>query len=92
MKIWLDADRQPDVDWVWPKTVGCAIVLLSGGCVEKISFAPDQPDLVEPVVDWMIRHDSPARRAVHKPTAQARKPRHLLVVPVPVVVPESEAS
>lgn len=78
MKVWLDSRRQPDVDWVWSKTSHGAIVMLSGGCVEKISFAPDQPHLVEPVVDWMIENDSTSRRAMHKTGARAKKHRNLI--------------
>ena len=72
MKLFLDAKRQPDVDWVWSRTAHGAITMLKGGCVEKISFAPDQPNLVEPVLDWMIENDSPADRAIHKVTAKPK--------------------
>lgn len=92
MKIWLDTKRQPDVDWVWSKTPAGAITMLAGGCVEKISFAPDQPNLVGPVVDWMIEQDSPARTAVHSPTAKAKKPRKLFRSAAQVPMPETEAS
>jgi hypothetical protein len=83
MKLWLDVDRQPDVDWVWSRTAHGAITMLKGGCVEKISFAPDQPHLVDPVVDWMIREGVPARRAVHKASARAKKHRSLLTASAP---------
>lgn len=92
MKIWLDATRQPDVDWVWSKTVGGAITMLSGGCVEKISFAPDQPDLVEPVLDWMIERESTSRRAVHPTTAKAKNYRKLIRCPRQADPMEAEAS
>lgn len=75
----MDAKRQPDVDWVWAKTAHCAIVMLRGGCVEKISFAPDQRRVVSPVVDWMIDNDVHPDRTVHDRTAgvkpQPRLPR-----------------
>jgi hypothetical protein len=81
MKVWLDSRRQPDVDWVWSQTSTGAVILLRGGCVEKISFAPDQPDLVEPVVDWMIENGVTTGRATHKTTARAKKHRKLLQIP-----------
>ena len=92
MKLWIDENRQPDVDWVWSKTSHGAITMLRGGCVEKVSFAPDQPGLVEPVLDWMIGNDSPARTAVHSSGAKAAKFRKLLRCPVQSSPQESEAS
>jgi hypothetical protein len=74
VKLWLDAHREPDVNWVWAKTAHCAIVLLRGGCVEAISFAPDQRDLVAPVVDWMIENEVHPARAVHATTAGVKRP------------------
>lgn len=78
MKLWLDAKREPEVDWVWAKTSHLAIVLLRGGNVEKISFAPDQRKLVAPVVDWMIEHDVHPERQTHKRDGGVRHPRGLL--------------
>lgn len=78
MKLWLDAKREPEVDWVWAKTAHCAIVMLQGGCVEKISFAPDQRKTINQVLDWMIEHESRADRAIHLRTDGAKKPRKLL--------------
>lgn len=92
MKLWVDADRPPDVDWVWSKTTQGAITMLKGGCVERISFAPDQPDLVEPVLDWMISNESEAKRAVHPRSARAKNFHKLLRSAVQVAPPESEAS
>lgn len=92
MKVWLDKKRQPDVDWVWSKTVEGALTMLRGGCVEKISFAPDQPDLVAPVVDWMIKNEYDPKRAVHSVTAKAKKYRKLLRSAVQVAPQESQAS
>lgn len=78
MKLWLDAHRQPEVDWVWARTARCAIVMLRGGCVERISFAPDQRELVSPVVDWMINNEvHPGSREVHARDGGARNPRTL---------------
>jgi hypothetical protein len=66
MKLWIDAHREPEVDWVWSRALPSAIAFLRGGCVERISFAPDQRDLVGPVVDWMIENEvHPQRRGVH---------------------------
>lgn len=73
MRLWLDAHREPDVRWVWSKTVGGAITMLAGGCVEKISFAPDQRDLVAPVVDWMIENEVHPARTVHTHTAGVKR-------------------
>lgn len=96
MKLWIDGTRQPDVDWVWSRTSAGAIAMLRGGCVEKISFAPDQPDLVEPVLDWMIGTDTDVRRTMHKPTAKAKRHRPLLrckaLPPDPQEAPQEEAS
>ena len=92
MKLFLDKKRQPDVDWVWSKTVGGAIAMLKGGCVEKISFAPDQPDLVAPVVDWMIENESTSKRAVHPTGARAKKYRKLLRSAVQADPQETQAS
>ena len=83
MRLWLDADREPEVNWVWAKTAHCAIVMLRGGCVEKVSFAPDQHPMVEEVLDWMIENESRADRAVHKHNAGVRFPRGLLRVNYP---------
>lgn len=78
MKLWVDAKREPEVCWVWAKTAHCAIVMLKGGCVEKISFAPDQRKLVAPVVDWMIANDVHPDRQIHKRTDGVKHPRRLL--------------
>ena len=78
MKLWLDAKREPEVDWVWAKTAHCAIVMLRGGCVDKISFAPDQRRMINEVLDWMIEHESRADRAVHARTDGVKNPRGLL--------------
>lgn len=83
MKLWLDHQREPDVDWVWSRTVEGAITMLRGGCVEKISFAPDQKVLVAPVVEWMMENDSTARCATHSRTGGARQPREVLKVDYP---------
>ena len=66
MKLWLDAKREPDVEWVWAKTAHCAITMLRGGCVERISFAPDQRRIVAEVVEWMIANDVHPGRRTHK--------------------------
>jgi hypothetical protein len=87
MRLWLDAHREPEVSWVWAKTARCAIALLRGGCVEKISFAPDQHPLVVEVLDWMIEHGARADRAVHKHGAGVRFPRGLLRVSYPPDAP-----
>jgi len=78
MKLWLDAKRVPDYDWVWATTPACAIVLLRGGCVDKISFAPDQKKIVSPVVEWMIKNDIHPERQVHRRTEGKRKPPSLV--------------
>jgi hypothetical protein len=81
MKLWLDAHREPDVDWVWAKTAHCAIVLLGGGCVERISLAPDQPTVTSPVTDWMIDTESPSRCSTHTTKCGVKKSR-LIRIPV----------
>lgn len=79
MKLWLDSRREPEVDWVWAKTAHCAVVFLRGGNVERISFAPDQRELVSEVVDWMIDHEvHPARRSVHRHDGGVKYPRGFL--------------
>lgn len=78
MKLWVDAKREPEVCWVWAKTSHCAITMLRGGCVEKISLAPDQRKLVAPVVDWMIDNDVHPDRQTHKRTEGVKYPRGLL--------------
>lgn len=78
MKLWVDAKREPEVCWVWARTAHCAIVMLGGGCVEKISLAPDQRRLVGPVVEWMIDNDVHPDRQTHKRTDGVRKPRGML--------------
>lgn len=83
MKLWLDADREPEVDWVWARTAHCAIVMLRGGCVERISLAPDQRAMVNEVLDWMIAHQSDAHPTTHRPGDGVRYPRGLLVVRYP---------
>lgn len=83
MKLWLDAHREPDVDWVWAKTAHCAIVMLRGGCVDKISLAPDQRPMINEVLDWMIANDARALRTVHKTGDGVRYPRGLLRVNYP---------
>jgi hypothetical protein len=78
MKLWLDSDREPEVDWVWSRAAVSAIAFLRGGCVERISFAPDQRELVSTVVDWMIENEvHPDRREVHDSRSGARRPRQL---------------
>lgn len=70
MKIWVDAKRQPEPNWVWAKMPCSAIALLSGGNVEHISFAPDQRKLVKEVVEWMVVNNvHPRIREVHKRNA-----------------------
>jgi hypothetical protein len=81
MKVWLDARREPEVDWVWSRTVQGAITMLRGGCVDRVSFAPDQPDFVEAVVDWMIDNDVHPRRGVHTHEGGVRLPRGFLGIP-----------
>lgn len=78
MKLWLDAKREPDVNWVWAKTSHLAITLLKGGCVERISFAPDQRKMVNEVVNWMIANDVHPKRGIHKRTDGAKVSRPLL--------------
>lgn len=80
MKLWLDAAREPEVDWVWAKTAHCAITMLTGGCVEKISLAPDQSAITTEVTDWMIAHESSARSTIHDTTGGVTKSR-LLKIP-----------
>ena len=80
MKLWLDAKREPEPQWVWAKTAHCAIVMLKGGCVDKISFAPDQRAIVAPVVDWMIDNDVHPHRATHKRGDGVGEPRGFLQV------------
>lgn len=80
IKLWIDEKREPDVDWVWTRTVAGTIAMLKGGCVDRISFAPDQRDLVSDVVDWMIDHEvHPARREIHPRSAKAKNPRMLKI-------------
>lgn len=74
MKLWLDAKREPSVDWVWAKTPELAIILLKGGNVERISFAPDQRRIVRPVVKWMIANDVHPTRRTHKRTDGVKRP------------------
>lgn len=83
MKLWLDAEREPDVDWVWARTAHCAIVLLSGGCVDRISLPPDQRPTANEVLDWMIAHESDAHPTTHGPADGVRYPRGLLRVKYP---------
>lgn len=79
MKVWLDAKREPDPDWVWCKAECSAIAMLKGGNVEYISFAPDQRKLVAAVTDWMIENDvHPERREIHKRTDGVKSPRGVL--------------
>lgn len=78
MKLFLDEHRQPDVDWVWSRTSGGALTLLSGGCVEVISLAPDQPDLVDPVMDWVLANKSAIPWEMHSETFRAKNRRPLM--------------
>jgi len=80
MKVWLDAKLEPEVQWVWAKTAHCALTLLKGGCVERISLAPDQSELTAEVTDWMIASDSPAHCTVH-PVDGGVKVSRLLRIP-----------
>jgi hypothetical protein len=80
MKLWLDTTREPEPNWVWAKTAHCAIVMLTGGCVERISFAPDQAAIVTPVLDWMLANNSPARRSVHKHDGGVKQSRGFLKI------------
>ncbi len=80
MKVWVDSLRSPEVDWVWSKMPVSAIRMLAGGCVEKISLAPDQPELTEPVTEWMDSHDVRPVMTIHGPTDGVRSPRGLLKV------------
>jgi hypothetical protein len=83
VKLWLDAKREPEVSWVWAKTAHCAIAMLRGGCVERVSFAPDQHPMVEEVLEWMIENESRADRSVHRSGDGARRPRGLIQVSYP---------
>lgn len=79
MKLWVDGKREPEVDWVWARTAHCAIVMLRGGNVERISFSPDQRKLVGEVVDWMIENNvHPAKREVHSRNDGVKHPRGFL--------------
>ena len=79
MKLWVDAKREPEVDWVWCRTEASAIAMLRGGNVERISFSPDQRKLVAAVVDWMIENEiHPERREVHNRGDGVKHPRGLL--------------
>ena len=78
MKLWVDAKRGPEVDWVWVKMPVSAIAMLRGGNVESVSFAPDQSKLVGEVVDWMVENGSTATRTIHRSTAGVKYPRGLL--------------
>ena len=81
MKLWLDAKREPDPDWVWCKAECSAIAMLKGGCVDHISFAPDQRKLVSAVTDWMIVNDvHPRRREVHRRNDGVKVPRAMLQI------------
>lgn len=79
MNLWLDDKREPDPRWVWAKTSHCAIVMLTGGNVDKISFAPDQLELVAPVVDWMLANNVHPSRAIHPRSGGVKSSRGLLV-------------
>lgn len=83
IKLWVDSHREPDVDWVWAKTAQCALVMLKGGCVERISVAPDQPDLVSPVLKWLDDRNVHPDREVHAIDGGVRYPRGLLQVVIP---------
>jgi hypothetical protein len=78
VKLWLDAEREPSVDWVWARTPGLAITLLKGGCVDRISFAPDQRDTIGPVVEWMVANDVHPTRRTHGRDDGARGSRPML--------------
>jgi hypothetical protein len=78
MKLWLDEHREPEVRWVWARTSHLAILLLRGGNVEKISFAPDQRNIVAPVVDWMIENGVHPVRRIHGANDGVRFPRGFL--------------
>ena len=78
MKLWLDAKREPEVDWVWSRTAQGAITMLRGGCVEKISFAPDQSKMINEVLDWMIENESRAARSIHPLKGGVLHPRGFL--------------
>jgi hypothetical protein len=80
MKLWLDAKREPEVNWVWAKTAHCAIVMLRGGCVDRISFAPDQRKIVAPVVDWMIENNIHPTRTTHRRGDGVKESRGFLQV------------
>lgn len=80
MKLWVDAKREPEPQWVWAKTAHCAIVMLRGGNVERISFAPDQRKIVAPVVDWMIENNVHPSRTTHKRSDGVKFPRGMLQI------------
>ena len=90
MKLWLDANREPEVQWVWAKTAHCAMTLLKGGCVDQISLAPDQSELTAEVTDWMIASDHPPRSTVHPVDGGVKKSK-LLRIP-PQKIPVSRAA
>ena len=55
--------------------------MLRGGCVELISFAPDQYPLVNPVIDWMMENFPHSKCRVHSSTSKAQGRRKLLRIP-----------
>lgn len=75
MRLWVDARREPEVCWVWCRTAGSAIVMLRGGCVERLSLPPDQRDLTATVRDWLIRHGSELEPETHSRSAGVRRHR-----------------
>lgn len=66
MKLWVDAKREPEVDWVWAKLATTAITMLRGGCVEQVSFAPDQSKMVAEVKAWMLANGVNPPHGAHR--------------------------
>lgn len=85
MKVWVDSHREPEVDWAWSKMPVSATRMLAGGCVEKISLAPDQPELTGPVTEWMDSHDVHPITTTHGSTDGVRFPRGLMKVKIKAV-------
>lgn len=59
MNLWVDDERVAPEGWVWAKTCGAALWLLSLGNVKKISLDHDLGgnDTTRPIVLWMCEND-----------------------------------